>query len=227
VLRLAIDLRFQGSILINLYKKEMKTQFVWGQIRVGLGGLKRSGFLRSLISSKPVTRDGHPLPWLTYAAINEISRRIGCKDRVLEIGAGNSSLWFAPRVEQVTSVETSEDWTQYIKSEAEKRRIKNLTVHVRQHFDHDLIESLVERSTVVLIDGAWRDLVAEIALKSESAKLIIIDNTDLSSPWARLPELFEKEGRTVARFRSMGPCLLHEWETSLVLPSSAGRMSPQ
>lgn len=205
----------------------MKKLFVWGQVRVGLGGLRRSGFLRSLISSKPVTVDGHPLPWLTYAAINEISRRIGNKDRVLEIGAGNSSLWFAPRVEQVISVETSQDWTQYIINEAQKLKIKNLTVYVRQHFDHEFIESLIEQSTVVLIDGAWRDLVAEIALKSDSEKLIIIDNTDHSSPWAWLPELFEKEGRTVARFRSMGPCLLHEWETSLVLPSSAGKKSQQ
>jgi hypothetical protein len=205
----------------------MKKLFVWGQVRVGLGGLRRSGFLRSLISSKPVTVDGHPLPWLTYAAINEISRRIGNKDRVLEIGAGNSSLWFAPRVEQVISVETSQDWTQYIINEAQKLKIKNLTVYVRQHFDHEFIKSLIEQSTVVLIDGAWRDLVAEIALKSDSEKLIIIDNTDHSSLGAWLPELFEKEGRTVVRFRSMGPCLLHEWETSLVLPSSAGKMSQQ
>lgn len=50
-------------------------------------------------------------PWLTEGAKSWLARNISCNDKVLEFGAGRSTIFFARQSARVTTVEGSPDWT--------------------------------------------------------------------------------------------------------------------
>lgn len=50
-------------------------------------------------------------PWLTEGAKSWLARNISCNDKVLEFGAGRSTIFFARQAARVTTVEASPDWT--------------------------------------------------------------------------------------------------------------------
>ena len=74
------------------------------------GPLREDGWLRSLEDQSCVDAAGRPLPWLTYPAIEFLSARVRPGMRVFEYGAGNSTLWWAARVEEVVSCEHDRGW---------------------------------------------------------------------------------------------------------------------
>lgn len=206
---------------MTLQSSQEKFTFVMGQIKVGIGALRRSGVIKSLITGKPVDQKGNPIPWLTYSAIYEIEKRLHLEDRVLEFGSGHSSMWFAKRVKSVDAVESNEEWSRYVQMEALNKGISNLNIKYMPIYDPKIIVSMIEKSSVILIDGSWRHQVAALVAEDCASKLIIIDNTDAGGPYSGLPDLFNAngEGRQVVRLNGLGPCLLHTWETTLILPS--------
>lgn len=50
-------------------------------------------------------------PWVTEGAKSWLARNISCNDKVLEFGAGRSTIFFARQAARVTTVEGSPDWT--------------------------------------------------------------------------------------------------------------------
>ena len=49
-------------------------------------------------------------PWLTSNAVSFLSCYICSSDVGLEWGSGRSTIWFAKKVKQLTSIETNEVW---------------------------------------------------------------------------------------------------------------------
>lgn len=54
------------------------------------------------------------MPWITEGAKAWCTANIGHTDKVLEFGAGRSTIFWASRAERVTVVEGSPDWTMYL-----------------------------------------------------------------------------------------------------------------
>jgi hypothetical protein len=73
------------------------------------------GWLISADKKESVDQHG-PVPWLTYPAIRMLERIATPRMRVFEYGAGNSSLWWGQRVQQVYTVEHDSDWYSGIRS---------------------------------------------------------------------------------------------------------------
>lgn len=57
-----------------------------------------------------IDRDGNPIPWYTYPAIEYLSQFDVTDKDVFEFGCGNSSLFWADRARLVTSIEDNPDW---------------------------------------------------------------------------------------------------------------------
>jgi hypothetical protein len=74
------------------------------------------GGARSLKEGRCLDRDGGPIPWYTYPAIAFLSAYDFSEATVFEYGAGNSTLWWAGRAAQVTTVESDEGWAEYVRS---------------------------------------------------------------------------------------------------------------
>lgn len=78
--------------------------------RDALPFLTTSGWIDSRRKKLPFDGDGRPLPWYTYPAIEFLTRRVAPDMHIFEFGSGNSTLWWADQVEQVTSVEHDPRW---------------------------------------------------------------------------------------------------------------------
>ena len=68
------------------------------------------GWFNSFKSSKPVDKEGTPIPWFSYPAVEFLSARIRKEMKVFEFGSGNSTLFFSRRVNQVISIEHNKEW---------------------------------------------------------------------------------------------------------------------
>lgn len=75
--------------------------------------LEPSGWKRSYLAQKPVDKDGNPLPWYTYGAIEFLSAIVRPHMKVFEYGSGQSTLWWS-RMASVSAVEHDSEWFQQI-----------------------------------------------------------------------------------------------------------------
>ncbi len=80
------------------------------------GALKEDGWFKSVRAGVPIDRHGRPIPWITYAAINFLEKRIDAAMSVFEYGCGNSTLWWADRVRNVVSCEHDRAWYQRMRA---------------------------------------------------------------------------------------------------------------
>jgi hypothetical protein len=133
----------------------------------------RTGYWRSAIAGRPVDRRGQPVPWLTYPAINFLASLDLKSARVLEYGAGNSTLWFAERCRSVVSYEDHPEWARIVRQKLNGR--SNVTV----------IESALVPPApdgvfdLALIDGLHRAEAAALARGAVAPDgLIVFDNSE-------------------------------------------------
>ncbi|QIF02940.1 class I SAM-dependent methyltransferase [Roseimicrobium sp. ORNL1] len=197
----------------------MNFNIVFGQIRVGIGAIRRSGVVSSLLGSRAVDVNGEPIPWLTYSAIHQLEDILNGSQAVVEFGSGQSSLWFAKRARSVVSIETDPAWAERVESMARERGLNNVNVRVSAEFDPVQFGQLIADADIILIDGPWRRESAELArARCKPGAYVVIDNTDPGAGGYGLPELFEGANRTIVKFRGLGPCLLHEWNTTICFP---------
>ena len=80
------------------------------------GWLDEVGWVRTSLKGEPMTRDGKPLPWMTYPAIRFLEARLSRSMEVFEFGAGNSTLWWAERVDRIDSCEHDAKWYERIRA---------------------------------------------------------------------------------------------------------------
>ena len=74
------------------------------------GYLSDVGWFNAFKAKNPVDQKFRPIPWVTYPFIDFLSGRLNRELEVFEFGSGNSTLFFAERVKQLTSVEHNKDW---------------------------------------------------------------------------------------------------------------------
>jgi hypothetical protein len=139
------------------------------------------GHLRSVCTESAVDRDGHPLPWYTYPAIEFLAQLDFSRCRVFEYGTGNSTLFWAQRAREVVSVEHDRQWYEYVRA----RVPANATVI----YEPDLQEyaAAIGRVAggfdVIVVDGPARRLTrargaAAALTRLNPGGLIILDNSD-------------------------------------------------
>lgn len=96
-------------------------RLAWRLIRIlGMGlimlrvhprsALRAQGWFKSFRRRESVDGNGRPIPWWTYAAIHFLESRISISLRVLEFGAGSSTLWLGQRVASVFACENNRTW---------------------------------------------------------------------------------------------------------------------
>jgi hypothetical protein len=74
-----------------------------------------------------VYQRAHPTdPWLTPEAIGLLATLLHPTDRGAEFGSGRSTLWFAARVAELTSVETNARWHEAVTRQLKERSVDNV-----------------------------------------------------------------------------------------------------
>lgn len=179
---------------------------------------KEWGHERSRHSRRPVDSNGTPLPWFTYPAIEYI-QQLDLSDRVVfEWGSGNSSLFFADRVKQITSVESDMEWFETISKE--KKDNHNL-VYVEESDSYPAyISKTKDLYDIIIIDGKLRADCAAAAIKQIKADgMIILDNSD------RHPDIssrLREQDLIQVDMHGLGPVNNYTWTTTFFFTRSYG-----
>lgn len=141
--------------------------------------LETSGWLNSLAQGKPVDRNGAPVPWFTYPAIDFLTQIIKPTWRVFEWGSGYSTLWWARHVRTVTSVEDNQGWYDVMHPQMPT----NASVLWRGE-PTAYVGAIGEQTgqfDLVVIDGSSRNECARIVTEHMTdSGVIVFDNSDVA-----------------------------------------------
>ncbi|MGH7503038.1 MAG: class I SAM-dependent methyltransferase [Longimicrobiales bacterium] len=146
------------------------------------GYLYTTGWLRSYVTGRPVTKSGSPLPWYTYPAIAFLSERVRPGMRVFEYGSGNSTLWWLSQGCDVVACEHDREWF-----EAVRRKTAGAAVLVfREPTDRRYVTEVTGHGLfdIVVIDGLHRVECAKACVPLLNDKgVVIFDNAEREEYW--------------------------------------------
>lgn len=186
-----------------------KTSFVTGASKI----LELDyGHQKSVKAQQAVDQNDNPIPWFTYPAIDYLDQLDFKNLIMLEWGSGNSSLFFAPRVNKLFSVEHNEEWFKRVKSLNIANHQMSLSNTAEYASTGKRFDTLFD---IILIDGIERSacsVVAPSLLKPTG--FIILDNSD------RHPDVAQRlRGKDFIQvdFHGFGPINEYTWTTSLFL----------
>jgi precorrin-6B methylase 2 len=168
------------------------------------------------------------LPWIPYAAIRFLRRRITPAWRVLEIGAGMSTLWLARHCGQVDSIEADQRWVDLLRADIARHGVTNARVLFRWRADEmcDFRDWPDGSLDLAFVDGGPRPQCLEAALpKVKPGGFVYVDNTDSVKTAQNSRELLEAYAREhrcpMWIFRGFVPCNLFVNEGMLLEKNSA------
>jgi FkbM family methyltransferase len=179
---------------------------------------EKIGWFNSRTKKKAIDFKDEPLPWFTYPAISFLGNLNLQGTKILELGAGNSTFWFAKQGAIVRSIESNFDFYSKMKTEAPS----NVNLIFEKNLEQlSNFNQLLSEAQIVVIDSIHRIHDTE-HLYSEMKKLtvnnlqfIIFDNSE------RYPKLIksltEKLNLIQIDFIGLGPINDYEWSTSILL----------
>jgi hypothetical protein len=143
--------------------------------------------LRTYIQRKRFYILPTPVPFLVLDAIKRLDEIVRPGMRVLEIGGGNSTLWFLAKGAIVTTFEHDANWAEEIKRAAGADAKLSLNVSMGQKAvklidglpDHSFDLSLVDSTGH--IPSAW--CMPSIRRKLKPAGWMVLDNSDMPANW--------------------------------------------
>src|SRR6478672_6746984 len=80
------------------------------------------GFNLTQQQQKPVNKNGDPIPWYTYPAIEYLEQFDFRKKNIFEWGSGNSSLYFSKKANKVTSIEHDKNWYDIVSTQLQQNQ---------------------------------------------------------------------------------------------------------
>jgi hypothetical protein len=169
--------------------------------------LYSEGYLRSVFAGRPVTRDGEPLPWLTYGAIAFLGERLKVECEVFEYGCGQSTLYFQSRVSHITSVEHDEMWANEIKTCVDDSKVTIEYIPLNSEGSR-YVEFILEdkrKYDLILIDGRRRVQCFEVALDAVKPDgVIVFDDADRNK-YSKIFDLANERNFSQLRFWGLRP----------------------
>uniref|UniRef100_A0A832LJD7 FkbM family methyltransferase n=1 Tax=Ignavibacterium album TaxID=591197 RepID=A0A832LJD7_9BACT len=144
------------------------------------GYLCDEGWFKSLDCGEPVDKNGEPIPWFTYPAIDFLKERLNKNMTVFEYGSGSSTLFFAKRVKEIISVETDKQWYEKIKL----KMPANVKIILYEKDKSDInyakvIDSFNKKYDIIIIDAIERnEVLMNAANYLNEGGVIILDDSE-------------------------------------------------
>lgn len=174
------------------------------------------GQWKSIKYFSSVDKGGAPIPWYTYPTIEFLSHLDFSSFKIFEYGSGNSTLWWASRSRQVTSVEDDELWFKKI-----KRLNKEQNIEYRLEKDPQKYFTMATNNfEVFIVDGKYRreciNHIVNLEVEGRGrGVMIILDNSDKYPNTLKF--LQEKLGWIQIDFHGYGPINSYTWTTSILI----------
>ena len=145
------------------------------------GYLNNIGWTKSFLKNESIDKDGRALPWVTYPFIDFLNGRLSKELILFEFGCGNSTFYYAERVNRVISVEHDRRWYEKI--------IENIQSNVEvifEELEYDANYCRVATNTlikfdIVIVDGRDRVNCVKQSMEALTERgMIVLD--DLERP---------------------------------------------
>jgi len=171
------------------------------------------GYLNSVKQLQCVDRDGEPIPWYTYPAIEYIKQLDFSGKSVFEYGSGNSSLFWGKIARNVVSVEGNKQWYEQIHPLLDKH---NKTFLIENKAEYvSLPDKMNAKFDVIIIDGEYRDDCVDPAIRYlNPGGMIILDNSDWYTDAA---QRLRDADMIQIDMSGFGPINAYTWTTSFFL----------
>lgn len=176
---------------------------------------KGFGHAQTRASSKALDAAGQPMPWITYPAFHYLDQLDLSAFRVLETGAGNSTLYWGGRAREVLTIEHDPDWRRFVT----RPLPGNCTVSVTSEAEYARAFAAAPGTfDLIIIDGRDRFACTRAAAaKLNEAGLILLDNSEW---YPNCAALLRDAGLIQIDFAGLGPVVDFSWTTSLFLHPS-------
>ena len=138
------------------------------------GYLYDNGWKKS-IWNKMVINEQEAIPWLTYSFIRFIELRLNKRMKVLEYGSGYSTLWWASKCGSILSIETSDEWFDYVSKITKDTH--NVSI-VKRDNDTDIVH-IDDGYDIVIVDNSGdrnRNVKESLDLLSKNGVLVLDDS---------------------------------------------------
>jgi hypothetical protein len=141
------------------------------------GYLVESGWIRSFLEGRPVDREGRIVPWVTHAFTAFFTPRLKSNMKLLEFGAGFSTLFYSGILESVTSIESNVNWFHRIKSQVDTSKVNLMLFEGPKYWQ--CMAELDRVFDIVIVDGDHRFECAQTSLNYLSPSgVIVLDNSN-------------------------------------------------
>jgi hypothetical protein len=175
-----------------------------------------SGHFKSSFKQKAVDKNGEPLPWYSYPAIEFLKTKNFKEKTVLEFGSGQSTLWWAKNSKLVKSFEQDESWFKSIKKQLPTNvEVVHLTDGSENRMLLEIEQNLLEakiKYDVIVIDGLFRKQLCKMAINNLTENGVII--TDNSEGYG-FKEAFDNTGFKRVDFHGYSPGVVLKQSTSI------------
>ncbi len=179
------------------------------------GYLLDEGWFESYSTKTSVGKNGIPIPWFTYPAIDFLTPRLDSSMTLLEYGAGNSTLYFSDRVKFVDAIEHHEGWHETIS----KKTKANAKVHlvppdeIVNYAQYPLEFS--KKYDIIIVDAIERVKCLEESVKMISKGGVIILDDSERDEYEDGVKFIKSFGYKDIRFWGMAPIVLYKKCTTI------------
>ena len=144
-------------------------------------------------------------PWIPFSARKALSEVLSNDWRVWEIGAGFSTLWMAPRVRSLVSIEASREWYEKLSAIIRAEGISNVDLRFEWEASRmsDFSELGASSLDLLFVDGGPRGLCLQRGFeKVKSGGYIYLDNWDTEDFWPGANEFLANQSGKIASRKS-------------------------
>jgi len=134
-----------------------------------------SGVLRLAAGYRPET------PWISYTAIDLLEKFLHRNSRVLEFGAGMSTIWYAKRAGEVYAIEDSGPWHARVVDLVSRAHLQNVHLHYAEQIDEysQFMANDPAGFDLIVVDGNYRHKCTMEALPLlRNGGIFYLDNSD-------------------------------------------------
>ncbi len=178
-------------------------------------GLKDDGWFKSYYTKQAVDKAGAAIPWCTYPFIKFMEQRLNKEFDVFEYGCGNSTLWYANKVKNITSVEHDKEWYKLV---SEKLPENAKVIYKQLIYNAEYAQAAFDENKkyhIIIVDGRDRVNCAKNALNALTDNgIIVFDNTDRTQYKVGIDFLMQNGFKKID-FWGLSPVTAHNNLTSI------------
>lgn len=141
--------------------------------------LRTTGFIKSHEMLEPVDAQGKPIPWMNYAMVEFLEKRLQPHFTIFEYGSGYSTLYFKDRVKHIVSLEYDKKWYHHL-----QKRLKGSTnVSLRYEPVGEAYINAAPQSgsnyDFIMVDGRERSACVKAGLQALTPEgVLLLDDSD-------------------------------------------------